>query len=431
MAKTIKTSLLEELKGLLQKDDRFTAEGQLLKNTVVEHALKLDKDLIMLLLSTNRIKGHFFADIEGTLVFDKDKFIAFVDNKQFLPDSYTAFKINIGLTLDGKDDYLKERKDVVLVWPYKDCVLEGGQTKEDQKRDEIFWNEILAPDEIDRLFEPKVLTNFRRFDKNGEHKVTEIKDTDNIIIKGNNLLALNTLKKRFAGKVKLIYIDPPYNTGTDSFQYNDNFKNSTWLTFMKNRLEVAEQLLRANGVIFVQISDVNVAPLKLIMDEIFKGNFVNQITIKTRSASGFKTVNLGLFESAEYILCYAKDKAKVKIEPQYIEGSYDKQYKYMLLDRTSKPEKWIIKDIKDVVKKKITDILQDKNLSKNLKDKILTEEIEKFALENASLVFRLENIGNDAGKDTLKAKESSLKEPEKIFVVRREKYHDRFIHKGQ
>jgi adenine-specific DNA-methyltransferase len=126
MAEASKTSLLEELKGLLQKDDRFTAEGQLLKNVIVENALKLDKDLIKLLLSNNRLKEHFFADIDGTLVFDKDKFISFVDNKQFLPDSYTAFKNKIGLTLDGKDDYLNERKDVVLVWPYKDCVLEGG-----------------------------------------------------------------------------------------------------------------------------------------------------------------------------------------------------------------------------------------------------------------------------------------------------------------
>jgi adenine-specific DNA-methyltransferase len=126
MAEASKTSLLEELKGLLQKDDRFTAEGQLLKNVIIENALKLDKDLIKLLLSNNRFKEHFFADIDGTLVFDKDKFISFVDNKQFLPDSYTAFKNKIGLTLDGKDDYLNERKDVVLVWPYKDCVLEGG-----------------------------------------------------------------------------------------------------------------------------------------------------------------------------------------------------------------------------------------------------------------------------------------------------------------
>ena len=168
------------------------------------------------------------------LVFDKVAFQSFVSNKQFLPDSYTAFKNKIGLT--ANHEYLTESKEVVLAWPYKDCVLEGGQTKEDQKRNEIFWNETLAPDEIDRLFAPKALTNFKKYDKDGEQEVENINLGDNLIIKGNNLLALHSLKKQYAGKVKLIYIDPPYNTGSDGFGYNDSFNHSTWLTFMRNRL---------------------------------------------------------------------------------------------------------------------------------------------------------------------------------------------------
>jgi adenine-specific DNA-methyltransferase len=281
MADSRAPALLDQLIALLQEDKRFVVEGRLNKNMIVEHALKLDKALIKLLLSKERIKEHFFTDIDGTLVFDKDKFIAFVDNKQFLPDSYTAFKNKIGLTLDGKDDYLKERKDVVLVWPYKDCVLEGGQTKEDHKRDEIFWNETLVPDEIDRLFEPKVLTNFKRFDKDGEHKVSEVKDADNLIIKGNNLLALHTLKEKFAGKVKLIYIDPPYNPDSNSntFCYNNTFNESTWLTFIKNRLEAAKTLLRNDGVLIVAIDDNEQAPLWMLLRELFKEYEIHCITI--------------------------------------------------------------------------------------------------------------------------------------------------------
>jgi len=309
-----KISLLDELKTLLGKDKRFIADGQLLKNTIVEHALKLDKNLIRLLLSKKRIKEHFFCDIDGTLVFDKDEFISFVDNKQFLPDSYTAFKNKIGLTLDGKDDYLKERKDVCLVWPYKDCVLEGGQTKEDQKRDEIFWNETLAPDEIDRLTEPKVLTNFKRFDKNGEHKVSEIKDTDNLIIKGNNLLALHSLKKRFAGKVKLIYIDPLYNIDTDAF-YNESFNHSSWLTFMKNRLEVARDMLHKDGALFVQIDDTEQAYLKTLCDEIFgRENFVSTVAWQ-RAPEGRTVLGQGatfVIASKEYILIYSKTPNSLK-----------------------------------------------------------------------------------------------------------------------
>ncbi|MDD4420550.1 MAG: site-specific DNA-methyltransferase, partial [Bacteroidales bacterium] len=135
----------------------------MLKNSIVEAALDLRPDLLKLLLSNEKLKKNFFTDIEGTLVFDKVRFQKFVMNKRFLPDSYTSFKNKIGLTGDD-EHFLSDSREVVLSWPYKDCVLEGGQTKEDAKRNEIFWNEILAPDDINRLIEPKVLTHFIKYD---------------------------------------------------------------------------------------------------------------------------------------------------------------------------------------------------------------------------------------------------------------------------
>jgi adenine-specific DNA-methyltransferase len=273
-------SLLDNLKELLQKDERLVDnKGELLKNKVIELALKLDKDLIEILLADKQMKEVFFAQVGKAIIFDKDKFVKFVSNKQFLPDSYTAFKNKIGL-IDEKGEFISEKKEVVLSWPYKDCVLEGGMTKEEQKRDEIFWNEILAPDEISRLLDPKVFTNAKRIDAKGEHKLDKFKTDekgdikDNLIIKGNNLLALHSLKKRFAGKVKLIYIDPPYNTGgdTDVFTYNNSFKHSTWLTFIKNRLDIAKQLLRDDGFIAIAIDHVELFYLGSLADEIFGRN---------------------------------------------------------------------------------------------------------------------------------------------------------------
>ena len=306
----MRTNLLNNLKNLLKKDERLVSEGELLKNKIIELALKLDKDLIKLLLSDEKMKEVFFIDIDGTLVFDKDKFIKFVSNKQFLPDSYTAFKNKIGL-VDEKGEFISEKKEVVLSWPYKDCVLEGGMTKEDQKRDEIFWNEILAPDEISRLLEPKVFTNAKRIDSKGEHKFdgfrTDEKGNikDNLIIKGNNLLVLHSLKKRFAGKVKLIYIDPPYNREDENF-YNDSFRHSTWLTFMKNRLSIAKELLKNDGIIFVQCDDREHAYLKVLMDEIFnRENFISSIAVKVKAPSGVATGGL-IFDVKENILVYKK-----------------------------------------------------------------------------------------------------------------------------
>lgn len=197
-------NLQKTLIEIIKADTTYFSNEKLLKNKLTEDALKLEPKLIKYILSDEKLKKHFFLEVDGVLVFDKDKFIQFVNDKQFLPDSYTSFKNKIGL-LDEDGDYFCEKKDVVLAWPYKDCVLEGGQDKEDQKRNEIFYNEILAPDEIDRLFDPKVLTNFKRYDKDGEHpNPKDITRNDNLIIKGNNLLALHSLKKFYRGDRKSV-----------------------------------------------------------------------------------------------------------------------------------------------------------------------------------------------------------------------------------
>jgi len=271
--------LLNELKSVLKKDERLISDDELLKNKIVELALKLDEDLIKLLKSNKKIKEHFFKKVDDVLVFDKEKFMKFVDNKEFLPDSYTAFKNKIGLTSDK--EYLAKNKEVVLSWPYKDCVLEGGQEKEDEKRKEIFHNEILAPDEIDRLLDPKVFTNFKRIDAKGEHKAKEIKSDDNLIIKGNNLLALHSLKKKYAGKVKLIYIDPPYNpdSNANTFNYNNTFNESTWLTFMKNRLEIAKKFLASDGVLIIAIDENELFQLGQLLIEIYDEYEIHCVTI--------------------------------------------------------------------------------------------------------------------------------------------------------
>jgi len=275
----------QQLISLLKSDNRFLDdEGELVKAAVIDRAWKIDRDLVKLLLGKPEIKKKFFDEIEKHWIFNINTFIEYISEKNFLDNSYTWFRNKIGLNIDGK--FLRERGEVSLVWPYKDCVLEGGQTKEDEKRREIFFNEILAQDEINRLFDPKVITNFKRYTTKGEKKVADIKRDENgmirenLIIKGNNLLALHSLKKQFRGKIKLIYIDPPYNTGNDSFGYNDNFNHSSWLTFMRNRLMVAEALLRQDGVIFVHCDSREQAYLKVLMDEVFgRNSFIEVITV--------------------------------------------------------------------------------------------------------------------------------------------------------
>lgn len=266
---------------VLKQDSRFFSEdGTLLRNAVYEAAMKMDNELIRLLLSNETTKAHFFKNIDGIMVFDKVEFGWVINNHKFLPDSYTRFKNKIGLT-DANGDMISTSGKVELVFPYKDCILEGGQTKEDQKRREIFYNETIAPDEVDRLLYPKVLVGAKRYTADGVEAIVEASDTDNLIIKGNNLIAISSLLKRYERQIKCIYIDPPYNptSQANTFAYNNTFNRSTWLVFMKNRLEVAKRLLKSDGVLIVAIDKNEQPRLQILIEEIFPDSDVDCITI--------------------------------------------------------------------------------------------------------------------------------------------------------
>lgn len=368
--------LYQILESQLKKEPNYVSDnGELKKWVVIDKAQNFDEELIELLLKEPTVKAYFFKEIAGVTLFDQSSFLRFLEQKNFLNDSYTQFKNKIGLTIDGK--YLKQRNEVALVWPFKDCVLEGGQSREEDKREEIFFNEILAQDEITQLLEPKVLTNAKYIDKEGgsplrkfnrdaelnkKRGLPENTITDNLIIKGNNLLALHSLKQEFTGKVKLIYIDPPYNTGNDGFKYNDNFNHSTWLTFMKNRLEVARELLNKDGFICCQIDNNEGEYLKLLMDEVFGiDNYLNTFYVRVRYPDKTLKQDMDFHKEIEMIHIYRKSKSAKPILSQ-IEVSNDK-YIYYFKEKGKGKEielggkKVIIfqKDEIDIVKGEVSD----------------------------------------------------------------------------
>jgi adenine-specific DNA-methyltransferase len=254
---------------------------------------RIDETLIAGLLQDEVLRSKFFVPIKDVFVFKMNDFRFFMEENK-INNSYTTYKNRIGLG-DGKR-LLKNSQEVVLHFPYKDCVLEGGQSTEEgqdkavvfdsktgecrtenKKRNEVFFNQILAKDEIDRLFDAKALTHWQRHTATGGEAVANLRRRadgtiqENLIIKGNNLLALHSLKKQFTGKVKLIYIDPPYNppSNNNTFAYNNNFNHSTWLTFMKNRLEIGKKLLSNDGAFIVAIDKNEVHYLGVMIDELF------------------------------------------------------------------------------------------------------------------------------------------------------------------
>ncbi|GAA7101365.1 site-specific DNA-methyltransferase [Helicobacter pylori] len=265
--------------------------------------LTADEKLLTFMLedkNANDYKNAFFKTIAHSLVFNQKALLECLTKE--LENSFTRFENKIGLYSQGRP--IKSSELVVLNFPFKDNVLLGNAKDNGTKSKECFYHEILHKKEIDTLLYKKVLC---RFEMHGEGDLeSALKDKNtNYLIKGNNLIALHSLKKKFAKQVKCIYIDPPYNTGNDSFNYNDNFNHSSWLVFMKNRLEVAREFLSDDGVIFVQCDDNEQAYLKVLMDEIFlRENFVSCIThiVKPEGRMYGQVA-----KTHEYILVYAKN----------------------------------------------------------------------------------------------------------------------------
>ena len=366
-------ALKSKVEKLLSEIPDFTDENKNLKiNVIKDYADNGNAKLLEPLLKNAQTKKAFFTPILDSFVFNTARFKEFLEYSSAC-NSYSKYLgQKIGLYMG--DSSLLDRNEVVLNFPFKDCVLEGGQRKEDgldtyyeyddkkgeytekqSKRREVFYNEVLAQDEIDSLFSPKAFCNTKRYEKGKSEKCTNLNRdaelnkkrglaedtiTDNLIIKGNNLLALHSLKKEFAGKVKLIYIDPPYNTGSDTFSYNDSFNRSSWLTFMKKRLEVARELLSPDGAIYVQLDYHQVHYAKILLDNIFgENNFQREIIWRIGWLSGYKTIDNNWIRNHDTILFYSKNTDSLSFNKYYIQKSDFKSI------ADSKAEQYPIEDV--------------------------------------------------------------------------------------
>ncbi|WQX41954.1 site-specific DNA-methyltransferase [Helicobacter pylori] len=273
------------------------------KERLVTLILQHDEKLLTFMLeneNANDYKNAFFKMIANTLVFNEKALLECLEIKE-LEKSFTRFKNKIGLYSQG--GLIKSSELVVLNFPFKDNVLLGNAKDNNTKSNELFYHEILHKKEIDTLLKKKALCRFEMHGQGDLQSALKDKNT-NYLIKGNNLIALHSLKKKFAKQVKCIYIDPPYNTGNDSFNYNDNFNHSSWLVFMKNRLEAAREFLSDDGVIFVQCDDNEQAYLKVLMDEIFgRENFI-ACFVWEKTSNSLSRIRI----KTEYILCYEKTK---------------------------------------------------------------------------------------------------------------------------
>lgn len=250
-------------------------------------------------------------------------------------------------------------------------------------------------------------------------------EIENILIKGDNLLALNTLKKMFdqkpdEEKVKCIYIDPPYETGSAFENYDDNLGNSEWLTMMRDRLVILKDLLKNDGSIFIQIDDNQLAHLKVLCDEVFgRQNFIKILSVKMSTASGVKTSHKErtILKEKESIIVYAKNKDFFSIVPQYVpKREWDSEFQYVLLKKDSfNPQDWEIKGLKQWC--------IENNIPYDFDDSVFLN----FAITNANIIWRRafirgkwkEESQNNEGKIIINIDDSGM---EHLYYKGREMY---------
>jgi len=325
----LKTKINEAIKDvLMQFGDKYFIDGIVHKSKVIQDLDEYDVALIEAFIGNETVKTNFTINIAGNIVIQTNKLLELFEADEYWQDSYTKYSKKIGLTAGGK--FIDESTDVVLDFPYKDTVLKASMSKEDTDKDDLrpdepFLNEVIAKEEIDVLLDKKILVNAKKYDGDGEHEIESFSEDDNLIIKGNNLLALHTLKERYGGKVKLIYIDPPYlfkeNKEEDTFSYNSNFHISTWLTFLRNRLEIAKQLLVEGGTIWISINEDGMHYLKVLADSIFGAEkFLG--TTPRRTRYGKSDVPFNYSQDFDFLLAYSNVDEQNQVIGRRIERDY-------------------------------------------------------------------------------------------------------------
>jgi len=323
-------------------------------------------------------------------------------------------------------------KDKVLIW-------------DDKKKDYVWVN----PDDI-RVAETRILKEKKKIGEpnsiwSSEKKQWVIsdkiipKEEQNMLIKGDNLIGLKAIEDDFAGKVKLIYIDPPFNTGSrinadgEEVGYDDGLEHSIWLSMMKDRLEILYKLLSDEGVIFVHIDNNEIGHLKIIMDEIFgRRNFLQLISVKKATTAGYKAINLCPTTVTEYILMYSKNHNSYKNKPIYVGVQYDEDYGKVIINPEEEPEKWKIISLDDEVIK----LTQFKDW-KEAKEKwgLMWKEIRKslkanYAINNKDRVISTKDLQKPS-KKIRELMDKSRKTREKVFVLNREKRGDMYFINGR
>jgi adenine-specific DNA-methyltransferase len=243
--------------------------------------------------------------------------------------------------------------------------------------------------------EPRILIEDTEKSYHAAARVSEYDIFDNVLIHGDNLLALKALEADYAGKVKCVYIDPPFNTQQAFDHYDDGLEHSLWLALIRDRLEIIHRLMAQDGTVFIHIDDNELAYLTVLTDEIFgRRNRINIATFKQGAATGHKSINPGLVSTSNFILIYAKDKNVWKPN-RIFTARFERDKRYgQFIENVSEPfTEWKFGTLMRAFSE--SKGIPEKALKKALGDEFETQ-ITDFVHKNAPSVIRLARPDYDA-----------------------------------
>lgn len=258
---------------------------------------------------------------------------------------------------------------------------------------------------------------------------------DNLLVRGDNLQALRALERTHAGRVRLAYLDPPYNTGSAFAHYDDGFEHSLWLTMIRDRLEAVRRLLRDDGALFIEIDDAELGYLRVLLDDIFgRPNYITTISVRRSAATGHKAINPGLVNVTEYILVYARDKAAWRYNPQLVlRTTYDKSYNLFIPNRDDPPPAWRFEPLGRAAAGALGFTGPDAAAAarRALGKAAFDEAYVSLALAHAPAVVRYarpeyDRVGQ-AARDLI---DRSRAEPDRVHRLERPGYSDMYFYRG-
>ncbi|WP_114521483.1 site-specific DNA-methyltransferase [Altererythrobacter sp. ZODW24] len=299
-------------------------------------------------------------------------------------------------------------------------------TKKKQKL-ELTW---VGKENRPRL-EPRILREISEKSYHAAARVSEDDIFDNMLIHGDNLLALKALEADFSGKVRCVYIDPPFNTQQAFDHYDDGLEHSTWLALMRDRLELLHRLLSSDGTIFIHIDDHELAYLTVVADEIFgRENRVNTVTFKQGAATGHKSINPGLVTTSNYILIYAKDKNSWMPNRVFSEkGDRDKRYTRFIENIDEPFSDWRFCTLLSAFAAHKG--LPAKGLKKAVGDSY-ESELAEFVIQNAEAVIRQARPDYKAVSAAARAMiDKSVSRPDEVLFLKREGFSDMYFIAGE